>query len=78
MVLSVHVKNPCVPVELKLLLEEHISNIGIPLDFIVVLLFCRINDFLILNFFLSGFEVFANQPTVHGGEVSRGRVCGFC
>ena len=59
--------NPCFSVDLRLLVAERIANIGLPLN---ILVFCRFNDFWVLNF--SGFWVFANQPTVH----SWGRVCG--
>ena len=38
--------------------------------------FCRFNNYLRFDIF-SGFGVLANQPTVHNGGVSRGRVCGW-
>ena len=37
--------------------------------------FYHFDDFLRFEFFLR-FWVFTNQPTVHSGEVNRGRVCG--
>ena len=62
------------PVDWRLLVEECITNIGIPLDFSG---FCQFNDFLDFEKF-PGLGVFANQPTetVHNAGVSRGMVCG--
>ena len=55
---------------LRLLVEERIANIGIPLDiFAVSMISCGLKFFGFLGFF-------ANQPTVHSGGVSRGRGCG--
>ena len=53
-------------------MEERIPNIGIqrtPFFFSVLVIFCVFNIF--------GFGVFANQPTVHIGGVSRVRAHGF-
>ena len=61
------------PVDWRLLVEEQIAYIGIPLD---------VFGFLLFRFFF-GFRIFwvlgslqFNQPTVHNGGVSRGKVCG--
>ena len=51
--------------DLRLLVEERNANIGTLLD---VLNFSHFNVFFL--FF------FVNQPTVHSGGVSRGKVCG--
>ena len=64
--LSVNVWKPRLPVDWRLLVKKHITNMDIPLD---ILSFCCFNDFFYLKFF-GGFEVFANQPTVHSGGVS--------
>ena len=56
----------------RLLIKECIANIGIPLVFFG---FFGFNDFLRFEFLL-GLIVFASQPTVHNGGVSRGKVCG--
>ena len=61
----------CFPMDLRLLIYEHIANLGIPLDIYVFLLF---NDFL--GWFFFAFGVFVNQPTLHNGGVSRWKVCG--
>ena len=41
--LYVHIWKPRFPVDWRFLVEEHIANIGINLDFLG---FCRFNDFL--------------------------------
>ena len=61
------------PLDWRLLVKEHITNIGIPLD--IFCCCCNFDNFYCLTK-ISGFEVFANQPTVHNGGVSSGRVCG--
>ena len=47
--------------------KERIANIGIPLDILFFLLLW----FFVFDIFF-GFRVFANQPTVQIGEISRG------
>ena len=51
----------------RLLVEERSANVSISLDFFEFLSFYNFLRFDIL----SGFGVFANQPTVHNGGVSR-------
>ena len=66
-------QKPNILVDWRLLVEDHITNIGKPLD---VLRCCFFNDFLAFEFCLE-LWVFAIQPKfVHNGGVSRGRVCG--
>ena len=48
-----------------------VANNWIPLD---IFMFCCFNNYF--AFKKLGFWVFANQPTVHNGGVSRGRLCG--
>ena len=60
------------PVDWRLLVKEPIFNIVLRLDFSG---FCRFYDILHFEIF-SGLWVIAYQPTVHNGEVCRGRVCG--
>ena len=50
-----------------ILVEKRIANIGIPLD---VIFFGHFNDLCVLKN-ISGLWVFADQPTVHIGGVSR-------
>ena len=59
-------RKPHLPVDWRLLVEERMANVGIPLD---VLWFLRFDDCLRFDFFW-GFWVFANQPTVHNGALS--------
>ena len=76
--LPVHVLKTRFSADWRLLGKECITNFGLSLD-----VFCRFNDvFFLLSFFCLFFFsslcilVFANQPTVHSGGVTRGRVCG--
>ena len=55
------------PVDWRLLVKERIANISITIE---ILDFCRFDDFSNLILFL-GVGVFANQPTVHNGGVSK-------
>ena len=57
-------------VDWRLLVKEYIANIGISLDICVFY-----GDFWRFENIL-GLLVVANQPTVHNGGVSSGRVCG--
>ena len=59
-------------VDWRLLFKERIANIGIHVE---VLGLCHLDDIGCFEFFW-GLGVFANQPTVHNGTVSRGRVRG--
>ena len=62
----------CFPVDWKLLIEESIVFIGIPLvfDFVVSLFFCVLKEF----FFLGGGDI-ANHLTGHNGVEWQGSVC---
>ena len=70
--LSVHVWKPRFPVDWRLFVEERFANIAIPLD---IFEFCSFDTFLRFDIFLVTL-IFANQPTLHSGGVSRGSVRG--
>ena len=65
-------QKPLFPVDWRLLVEEHVANIGISQD---VFGFLPFQWYFAFQFFW-GFLGFANQPTMHNWRVSRGRVCG--
>ena len=63
--LSVHIWKSRFPEDWRLLVEERIANIGIPLE---VWVFAVLHIFCVLKFFW----VFGSLKTMYSGEVSRG------